>query len=147
MKYISFHFISLLYFPALFPCFVFLLCFLFLFSCFVSSSFDAWNMKMKMYKTKRRRGDERRWSRWIVTFTRWKTYEERGGERRGEEKGEERRVMSCASIILQRDVRTHVNRAEQTRREKNRTEQTRREQNRIDYNRTEQNRIEQNRIE
>ena len=67
--------------------------------------------------------------------------------KRGEEKGEERRVMSCASIILQRDVRTHVNRAEQTRREKNRTEQTRREQNRIDYNRTEQNRIEQNRIE
>ena len=42
--------------------------------------------------------------------------------KRGEEKGEERRVMSCASIILQKDVRTHVNRAEQTRREQNRTE-------------------------
>jgi hypothetical protein len=49
--------------------------------------------------------------------------------KRGEEKGEERIVMSCASIILQKDVRTHVNRVEQTRRE----------QNRIDYNRTEQN--------
>lgn len=65
--------------------------------------------------------------------------------KRGEEKGEERRVMRCASIILQKDVRTHVNRAEQTRREQNRIDYNRTEQLRREKNRTEQNRMEENR--